>query len=122
VLEQVWFAGVHSNIGGGYPLAGLSDLALDWMIERARDAGLELDALATGPDLSERPQRSRKGLYRLLPAHHRPIGEPAADPLGRGATYQQVHASAREKYAQQPDYRPPELVRYLTAQPQGSSR
>ena len=119
VLEQVWFAGVHSNIGGGYPFTGLSDLALDWMIERARNAGLEIDALETGPDLLERPQRSRKGPYRLLPPHHRPIGEPAPDPAGRGATYQthqQVHASAREKYAQQPDYRPPALVRYLTRQ------
>lgn len=117
VLEQVWFAGVHSNVGGGYPVTGLSDLALDWMIGRARDAGLEFDALETGPDLLERPQRSRKGPYRLLRPEHRPIGAPAADPLGRGATHQQVHASAREKFAQQPDYRPPELVRYLTMEP-----
>ncbi len=36
VVEQVWFAGVHSNIGGSYDDAGLSDLALDWMIKRVR--------------------------------------------------------------------------------------
>ena len=34
VVEQVWFPGVHSNIGGSCPDAGLSDLALLWMIRR----------------------------------------------------------------------------------------
>jgi hypothetical protein len=31
VLEQVWFPGVHSNIGGGYKEHGLSDAAFLWM-------------------------------------------------------------------------------------------
>lgn len=38
-VEQVWFAGVHSNVGGGYPRAGLSNVALDWMMERAHQGG-----------------------------------------------------------------------------------
>jgi uncharacterized protein (DUF2235 family) len=33
-VEQVWFPGSHSNIGGGYANCGLSDLALTWMIAR----------------------------------------------------------------------------------------
>ncbi len=34
-LEEVWFPGVHSNVGGGYnKLDGLSKLSLDWMISR----------------------------------------------------------------------------------------
>jgi hypothetical protein len=32
VLEQVWFPGVHSNVGGGYVDHGLSDTALVWML------------------------------------------------------------------------------------------
>ena len=32
VLEQVWFAGVHSNVGGGYPKDGLALISLDWMM------------------------------------------------------------------------------------------
>ena len=43
VLEQVWFAGVHSNVGGSYPRAGLSDITLLWMIKKARACGLEID-------------------------------------------------------------------------------
>jgi hypothetical protein len=34
-IKQVWFPGVHSDIGGGYPETGLSDLALEWMIKEA---------------------------------------------------------------------------------------
>ena len=34
-IEQVWFSGVHSNVGGGYPRQGMSLVALDWMMERA---------------------------------------------------------------------------------------
>jgi uncharacterized protein (DUF2235 family) len=33
-LEQVWFRGVHSDIGGGYPETGTSDITLGWMLER----------------------------------------------------------------------------------------
>ncbi len=31
-IEQVWFAGVHSDVGGGYPMNDLSLVPLDWMI------------------------------------------------------------------------------------------
>lgn len=42
-VEQVWFAGSHSNVGGGYEKQGLSLVALDWMIQKARHkAGLRL--------------------------------------------------------------------------------
>src|SRR5436190_11529026 len=36
-VEQVWFAGVHSNIGGGYASCGLSDLALAWMMAQIQE-------------------------------------------------------------------------------------
>lgn len=39
-IEQVWFAGVHSNVGGGYPRQGMSLSALDWMMHRAEQHGL----------------------------------------------------------------------------------
>lgn len=35
-VEQTWFAGTYCNVGGGYPDSGLSDLALIWMVARAR--------------------------------------------------------------------------------------
>jgi Uncharacterized alpha/beta hydrolase domain (DUF2235) len=38
-ITQVWFAGAHSNVGGGYPKQGMSFVALDWMLEEAAQAG-----------------------------------------------------------------------------------
>jgi uncharacterized protein (DUF2235 family) len=43
VMEQRWFSGVHCNIGGGYVDCGLSDIALMWLIEKAKGAGLTFD-------------------------------------------------------------------------------
>jgi hypothetical protein len=34
-LSQVWFAGMHADVGGGYPQAGLSYVTLVWMMDRA---------------------------------------------------------------------------------------
>jgi len=36
-VDQVWFAGVHSNVGGGYPKQGMSLVALDWMMSNAEN-------------------------------------------------------------------------------------
>jgi uncharacterized protein (DUF2235 family) len=45
-VKQVWFAGVHSDVGGGYPESesGLSKVPLDWMIQEATAHGLKIDA------------------------------------------------------------------------------
>ena len=41
VLEQVWFAGVHSDVGGGYDDCALAEIPLLWLVDRAASAGLE---------------------------------------------------------------------------------
>jgi len=42
-IRQVWFAGVHSDVGAGYPevQSGLSKFPLLWMINQAKAAGLK---------------------------------------------------------------------------------
>lgn len=48
-LEQVWFRGAHSDVGGGYAECGLSDVALSWMLDAAEQHGLSFaPALRTG--------------------------------------------------------------------------
>jgi len=44
-VKQVWFAGVHSDVGGSYDEAssGLSKIALRWILCEAQSAGLSLD-------------------------------------------------------------------------------
>ncbi len=43
-LAQIWFAGVHSDVGGSYPQkeSGLSNITLEWMLNEAEDAGVIL--------------------------------------------------------------------------------
>jgi uncharacterized protein (DUF2235 family) len=44
-VRQVWFAGVHADVGGGYPEAqsGFSRFPLDWMINEAEMHGLKIN-------------------------------------------------------------------------------
>lgn len=44
-LTQEWFAGVHSDIGGGYPLHGLSDIAYKWIQDAAMASGIVSDLI-----------------------------------------------------------------------------
>jgi hypothetical protein len=48
-LEQVWFTGAHSDVGGGEPddqsgTTALSDITLGWMMSKASALGLQFDA------------------------------------------------------------------------------
>ena len=56
-LEQLWFAGVHSDVGGGYSDPGLAEIPLLWMVERARECGLAFDVRP----LPRRDRRHRPG-------------------------------------------------------------
>ncbi|HJV35190.1 DUF2235 domain-containing protein [Geomonas sp.] len=76
--EQVWFPGVHSDIGGGYRETGLSDCALAWMICRAQGCGLQFNpqAVTVQPSSSGQLHDSKKGFFRLLGTEVRAV-EPA---------------------------------------------
>ncbi|MEM7220782.1 MAG: DUF2235 domain-containing protein [Pseudomonadota bacterium] len=39
-LLQIWFPGVHGNVGGGYPQDHIAMIPLLWMIDEAKDLGL----------------------------------------------------------------------------------
>jgi uncharacterized protein (DUF2235 family) len=43
-LAELWFPGVHCDVGGQYPDHRLADVALAWMAGEAAQAGLVLDA------------------------------------------------------------------------------
>jgi len=80
-LQQVWFAGVHSDVGGYYKERGLSDITLEWMLLNAARYGLHLDRAAKqglGPDPMIKLHKSRTGFWKLLPLAHRKIPEEAA--------------------------------------------
>jgi uncharacterized protein (DUF2235 family) len=43
IIEQVWFPGVHCDVGGSYNEAGLAEVALKWMIDKAESCGLKIN-------------------------------------------------------------------------------
>ncbi|HJU04078.1 MAG TPA: DUF2235 domain-containing protein [Nitrospiraceae bacterium] len=74
-FSQVWFAGMHSNVGGGYPDDALAYVSLDWVMGEAEAHGLrfkpgERQKVQTLADMKGVLYDSRQGLggtYRYLP-------------------------------------------------------
>lgn len=109
-LEQVWFAGVHSNVGGGYPDRGLSDITLLWMIDRARAAGLSFKEdyvqARVKPNEAGRLYNSLTGAYLALGWHTRVVGAEG--------TAESLHVSALARHSEASlHYAPKPLTRYL---------
>lgn len=69
LVEQRWFAGVHSNIGGSYKEKGLSDITLRWMLDKLKenfpDIQLDEDYISrtVEPDYKDKLHESRGKLY-----------------------------------------------------------
>lgn len=134
IIEQTWFCGVHSDIGGGYRETGLSDITLSWMLEKAAGSGLRIHeeadkAFAREGDPLGTLHDSRTGFYRLGRAHRRVIGmaatrkaQPTRKSTQRDPT-QSVHESVLVRWDNDPAYRPENLRRYLRdiGDPRGSS-
>ena len=72
ILEQVWFPGVHCDVGGGYRSTDLSDASLLWMVDKAEKCGLEVrhDALnatlGVAPDPIGRLHNSYAFAFRVI--------------------------------------------------------
>lgn len=70
-VEQVWFAGCHADVGGGYAETCLSDISLNWMAERvAALTGLGIDfeflRSTTRPDpLGPQHSSTTSGIFKL---------------------------------------------------------
>jgi uncharacterized protein (DUF2235 family) len=80
-LEQVWFAGVHCNVGGGYAQDGLANEALYWLLGEAAHLGLAVDCPYLAPfkpRFDGTIMDSMDFKYRLMGSVLRPIGELAA--------------------------------------------
>jgi uncharacterized protein (DUF2235 family) len=71
-LKQVWFPGVHCDVGGGYPEgdeSALSNNALWWMVVEAETAGLLVDSArraALSPPRGVEPPQEPPALHESL--------------------------------------------------------
>jgi uncharacterized protein (DUF2235 family) len=114
VLEQMWFPGVHSDVGGGYPEAGLSDISLEWMKEKAESCNLRFNSFNMYPDSMGKMHESLTGFYNLAGKFYRPIDLQIP---GKGNTNEYVHPSVLERYKKDTTYRPKNLLRYFEQHP-----
>ena len=110
VLQQVWFPGVHSNVGGSCSPDGLANEALHWMIEKAEGLGLEFHRPYLEhyrPCFNSTLNDSMSPLYRVMGPQERAIGEHLADG-------EAIHQSVLDRM-KLPEcaYDPPNVKRFL---------
>ncbi|WP_394172780.1 DUF2235 domain-containing protein [Thalassotalea litorea] len=112
-LKQVWFAGVHSDVGGSYPPEKetgriAADTPLAWMLNQAQQAGLNIET-HIHEQLSDGElapiHRSRKHVYRFK----RPLDRPLL--VAGKPTF--IHPSVQSRYEQDSSYRPPQLQKLV---------
>ena len=142
-VKQVWFAGVHSDVGGSYPEAesGLSKITLEWMLCEAISLGLLVDpvradhVLGRTPSLPSAPfepvppnplgqmHNSLQGIWRLmeyLPHSYFDLKSKTVRwriPLGARRDIQPdavVHESVKQRLDGDPSYRPSNLPATFT--------
>jgi uncharacterized protein (DUF2235 family) len=113
MLEQVWFSGVHADVGGGYPQAGLSDIALLWMMDKAEEHGKL--AFDHAPLVDFRPDPVAKGhdsfgaFYKVLDWVRGKGGGAMRQYGGTNAkTRESIHESVFERYQELSGERWPE--------------
>jgi uncharacterized protein (DUF2235 family) len=108
-VEQRWFIGAHSNVGGGYRNDPLPNLALAWLQQKAKAAGLVFKADVAVNDqyalanINDSYSEFMSGLYKLFKR-----GKRHYRAFGRGVN-ETVDDSAWMRWAARPDYRPPTL-------------
>lgn len=110
-VKQVWFSGAHSNIGGGYLDACLSDIAFRWIVKMAQSRDLEVDPDALTqvihsdyPNWKKEPENSYTTSYRVLeklnvPMYLRPLGQKLRDVKAElKVVGERIHQSAVDRF------------------------
>ena len=112
-VEQRWFVGAHSNVGGGYlnrPPDCLPKIALRWMQDKAEAAGLrlrdkvEVDAKDCLAAVNDSYREFALGIYAFF-------NKPQKRTFGKGVN-ETVDPSVWRRLAQDPKYRPESLRRH----------
>lgn len=100
-IAEVWFPGGHSDIGGGNSSSGLSDITLDWMLEKMTKCGLDAPQLDVDPGPTAGITIVR-GMYRRGP---RRVGV-KVDGEFNIAYKPRIHRSVAVRQESFPEYQP----------------
>lgn len=104
IVEQVWFSGAHTDVGGGFNESGLSDITLEWMFEKAVSYGLRIHlgsreywnfVVAPDPvDLYHPPRKGFGKIFKKGPRNDVWNKQGASAEFGRPV----IHRSVLERY------------------------
>ncbi len=100
-IEQVWFAGVHADVGGWYKERGLANISLQWMLKKALACGMQIDSNKLGDfieDPLDKQHEEYKGFWRFRGSHIRKISDASL-----------VHISVKNRMDNNPKYKPKNL-------------
>ena len=104
--RQIWFPGVHGDVGGSYSDHGLGDGALKWMMDEARECGLEFRETAfqfIHPDPMAVIHDSYKGAFKHL--RSRPRNVPALDSCNKNLFHESAFVRQKNSPIAHPPYR-----------------
>ena len=103
-VQQVWFTGMHANVGGGYERDGLAGIPLYWVMKQAQEKGLIFndDAMRVVKNTSHvhgRMYDTRLGLKMIYRYHPREIGNLCKDKKGESILLDKIkiHSSVIER-------------------------
>lgn len=110
-LRQVWFMGMHTDVGGGYEEHGLSDISLEWMVKNAHAHGLRLYLrkldqrnFKVQPDPNDALHNSRAGAAKLFSEAQRSWDE---EKFGKIVIHESVlQRKLNENNEKTPSYKP----------------
>ncbi len=125
-ITEIWLPGVHADVGGGYWFDGLSDLALEYMVNKIREECVgyvriinpkEVDYVQLNDEDDTQITNdcmTRKALVNGKLHEHKPIilrgkrlhSRKIRIAKGSPGVHPRVHASVRLRYKEVPDYRP----------------
>lgn len=114
ILEQVWFAGAHEDVGGGLDNDGLSNCSIQWMIEKAEACGLEFDRSYTcqfEPDPKDELHDFYFSIFWILGRHNRTIGQKDNEYIHETALKRMKGRAP--KWKDGGPYKPKNLIKYL---------
>ena len=105
-LVQAWFPGDHGCVGGGsWEKRGLANRCLTWMVEEASRLGVEI-----GVDWNNLDDRAMSDHSIYFPRETSFIyGKQHRQMAGVTVRWQDIHETARLRWAEDPGYRPPRL-------------
>jgi uncharacterized protein (DUF2235 family) len=117
-ITQVWFPGTHGSVGGGSEDRGLSDGALEWMMQQVENLGLALDR-----NCVTHPVNNNAKVFKgVSPNHLAPFDDTSQSPFNLFGTcgreikgsFDDLHESVKKRWQDDPTYRPEKLRRFKT--------